>query len=159
MRKIVRERRLDIDLHDMFAGKTLDDVRTTLNALAYQLERETVYYGHPPRFAVEPYGYDGGFDLYLDVYRDESDHEYAMRMADEEKARQKKEQARLKRQETAQAILKEAAKGILMANEAAERAEYERLKAKFESGWKAGDVDRQSGAFTQDEIDNSTAWR
>lgn len=26
------------------------------------------------------------------------------------------------------------------------------------SSW-VGDVDRQSGAFTQDEIDNSTAWR
>jgi hypothetical protein len=26
------------------------------------------------------------------------------------------------------------------------------------SGWE-GDVDRQGGSFTQDEIDNSTAWR
>ena len=28
-----------------------------------------------------------------------------------------------------------------------------------ESGWKEGDVDRQSGAFTQQEIDDATKWK
>lgn len=28
-----------------------------------------------------------------------------------------------------------------------------------DSGWKKGDVDRQSGAFEQWEIDNANAWR
>jgi len=63
------------------------------------------------RFSVEYYGYDGGFEVYLNHYRWETDEEMEQRIAKE-----------------SQATTSKAAR-----KEERERREYERLKAKFEN--------------------------
>lgn len=140
-----------IDIFDLLDGKDIHGAQLELAKLAGKYADAIVSKGHEAKFSVDYYGYDGGLDLYLNFYRDENDKEYAARMDKEEKAREKKRLAKEKKIAKARKLLEE--------SEAVERAEYERLRAKFEGGLKVGDVDRQSGAFTQDEIDNSTAWR
>jgi hypothetical protein len=120
----VKDRSIPIDVYELFEGMTLDDVRDNLERLHAQLEPELINQGHTTSFRTEYYGYDGGFDLYLDVFRDENDVEYGVRIARAEKAKQRKMQARLKKEEKA--------RQTLMATEAQERAEFERLKAKFD---------------------------
>ena len=121
-RQRVVDRREYISLFDLLDGKEFFDVKEGLDKLEKQIAYER---GEEAKFVVEPYGYDGGVELYLEVYRDETDAEYNKRM---EKAAKAKEKARLAREKK-----KEAARKVLMESEAAERAEYERLRAKFET--------------------------
>lgn len=118
----VLTRSYDVSLWDLFDERDFTSVKAELDKL-----EASVQYGHgeTANFRIEPYGYDGGFDLRLDIYRDETDAEYEARLAKEEA---KKEKARLARERKM-----EKARQVLMENEAAERAEYERLRAKFES--------------------------
>lgn len=122
-RKRVLDRTVTIDCADLFDGKTLDEVRLELTAMADKYEREFITLGHDAKFSVDYYGYDGGFDLELQVWRDENDKEYNARLERERQASEKKKLAKERQ--------KEKARKQLMESEAAERAEYERLKAKF----------------------------
>lgn len=119
-RKRVLDRKEYVSLFDLLDGKEFFDVKEGLDRLEQQVDFGS---GEEAKFVVEPYGYDGGVELYLEVYRDETDAEYNKRMEKEAKA---KEKARLAREKK-----KEKARQVLMESEAAERAEYERLREKF----------------------------
>lgn len=69
------------------------------------------------------YGYDGAYEIYLTTYRLETDEEYADRIEYERQEFEREERKRLEKLEKKKAKRE--------ADEAAERAEYERLKAKF----------------------------
>lgn len=117
----VVDRKEYISIFDIFDGNNFFDVKEALD----KLEALVAYgQGEEAKFNVEPYGYDGGVELYMEIYRDETDAEYNNRM---EKNAKTKEKARLAREKK-----KEAARKVLMESEAAERAEYERLRVKFE---------------------------
>ncbi len=108
-RKIV-DVKLDeyVDFYDVLNLKTPAEV---VQAMDYYLKE---YAGRDVYFSVETYGYDGGKELTLRERREENDKEFAKRTAEEKKARAvKKESKALK--------------------EAKERAEYLRLKKKFEN--------------------------
>lgn len=111
-----------VDLHDFIDGADFFDVKAELDKLEAKVDYSR---GHTSKFRIEHYGYDGGVEVYLDVYRDETDAEYNKRLAKEELA---KEKSRLRREKK-----KEAARKVLMESEAQERAEYERLRTKFEN--------------------------
>ena len=118
----VVDRKEYVSLFDFLDGKEFFDVKEELDRLEQQVNYGL---GEAAKFKVEPYGYDGGVELYLEVYRDETDAEYNKRQDKEAKAKEKARKAR----ETK----KERARQVLMESEAAERAEYERLRAKFGS--------------------------
>ena len=69
------------------------------------------------------YGYDGAYEIILTTYRLETDEEYFERINEEYRQAEKAERKRLDKLEKKKAKRE--------ADEAAERAEYERLKAKF----------------------------
>lgn len=116
----VVDRREYVSLFDLLDEGDFFDVKEKLDKL-----EATVDYGggEEAKFKVEPYGYDGGVELYMEIYRDETDAEYDKRMEKTAKAKEKARKAR----ETK----KERARKVLMESEAAERAEYERLREKF----------------------------
>lgn len=109
----------EISISDLFDGKSFDEVHLALD----RLEADTVdpSKDYECRFSV--YHHYDDFSVNLEVYRDESDAEYKARMAKNKLAREKAKLAQEKRKEK---LRKE-----LMAKESDERAEYERLKAKF----------------------------
>lgn len=118
-RKRVLDRSFEVDLNDMFSNAKVDEVILSLQALDSKVE---YHRGYDAVFRVE-YGYEYT-DVYMDVYRDETDKEYEARLAKEEKAREKARKSR-------EAKL-EKARQALFQKEEDERAEYERLRAKFE---------------------------
>lgn len=118
----VLDRKEYVSIYDLLDGRDFTDVKAELD----RLEAKVQYgQGEEAKFEVEGYGYDGGVELYLNIYRDETDAEYDRRSAKEAAA---KEKARLARERK-----KERARKTLMESEAAERAEYERLRAKFDA--------------------------
>lgn len=121
-RQRVVDRKEWVSLFDLLDGRDFFNVKEELDKLEKQIAYER---GEEAKFAVEPYGYDGGVELYLEITRDETDAEYTKRLDKEAKAKEKARKAR----ETK----KERARKVLMESEAAERAEYERLRAKFEN--------------------------
>lgn len=121
-RQRVVDRKEWVSLFDLLDGRDFFNVKEELDKLEKQIAYER---GEEAKFVVEPYGYDGGVELYLEITRDETDAEYTKRLDKEAKAKEKARKAR----ETK----KERARKVLMESEAAERAEYERLRAKFEN--------------------------
>ena len=121
-RQRVVDRKEYVSLFDLLDGRDFFSVKEELDRLEQQVNYGS---GEEAKFVVEPYGYDGGVELYLEVYRDETDAEYNRRLDKEAKAKEKARKAR----ETK----KERARKELMESEAAERAEYERLRAKFDA--------------------------
>lgn len=117
----VIDRTLDVSLWDLFDGEDFFDVRAKLDKLEAGIQYGN---GEEAKFRIEPYGYDGGVELCLDVFRDETDAEYEKRMEKDAKAREKARALREKKLAMARAVL--------METEEAERAEFLRLKAKFE---------------------------
>lgn len=117
-RQRVLSRSIELDLWDVFHDRNIDDAKARLDAL----HKVDYGCGEDAKFRVE-YGYEYT-SVYMEVYRDETDAEYDKRMAKNAAA---KEKARLQREKK-----KERARKVLMESEAAERAEYERLRAKFE---------------------------
>lgn len=117
----VVDRKEYVSLFDLLDEDDFFDVKQKLDKLEAMVDYGR---GEEAKFKVEPYGYDGGVELYLEIYRDETDAEYDKRMEKNAKAKEKARKAR----ETK----KERARAVLMESEAAERAEYERLRAKFE---------------------------
>ena len=112
-----------LDIEEIFDGRTLDDVQAEFNALAHKYEREIFEQDLEVRFEVEYYGHDGGHDVYLYSSRWETDEEFKKRQAMLEAERAARRRARER--------VKEAARKNLYEKEADERAEFERLKAKF----------------------------
>lgn len=104
----------EISIDELFDGRTFDEVQLRLRELAAQYEERILSEDCEVKFDVSHYGYDGGKDLYVDVYRWETDKEYKARMDADKKKRQKRVDAKA-------------------AKEAIERATYERLKKKFET--------------------------
>lgn len=96
-----------VDFYDVLDGKTPDQV---VEAMAYY---QQTYAGRYVYFDVQSYGYDGGKDLKIRERRLENDKEYGERMREEEKEKTK-------------------ARATKAAKELKERAEYERLKKKFQ---------------------------
>ena len=116
-RQRVLSRSIELDLWDVFHNRNIDDAKARLDAV-----HEVDYgCGEDAKFRVE-YGYEYT-SVYMEVYRDETDAEYNKRKGKEAAA---KEKARLARERK-----KEKARQVLMASEAQERAEYERLREKF----------------------------
>lgn len=118
MRMRVLDRSINLDLCELFDAQNFEQVKSNLDGLEARINYGV---GEDVKFRVS-YSYDYT-DIYLDVYRDETPTEYSHRLNKEEKAKEKARLAREKR--------KEAARKLLMESEAAERAEYERLRAKF----------------------------
>ena len=105
-RKVVTKKVGDVyaDYSDLFDGQTPDEIIKTMT------EFKGLYPNRDLYFRFEPYGYDGGVDLFVYERRLENDAEYLERMEIEAKAKDKAK-----------------------AKEAKELAEYKRLKAKYES--------------------------
>lgn len=118
-RQLVLDRSFDVNLYSVFEGNQIDQVIAELQALDSKVDYGRGQYA---KFRVEA-GYEYT-DVYMDVYREETDAEYKARMLRAEKAREKARLAREKK--------KEKARQELYQKEADERAEYERLRAKFE---------------------------
>lgn len=117
-RQRVLSRSIELDLWDVFHNRNIDDAKAQLDAV----HKVDYGFGEDAKFRVE-YGYEYT-SVYMDVFRDETDAEYDKRKDKEAAA---KEKSRIQREKK-----KEKARAILMESEAAERAEYERLRAKFE---------------------------
>ena len=118
-RKRVLDRSFEVSLFDLFDGTQIDEVIAELRALDSRVDYGR---GYDAKFRIES-GYEYT-EVSMDVYRDETDKEYEARMLREEKAREKARKAREAKQEKARKELYQ--------KEADERAEYERLRAKFE---------------------------
>lgn len=115
-KQIVLDRSEYVSLDTMFDQCDFDGVRQYLGVLEKVLKS-----GEDGKFRVE-WSYEST-DVYLDVYREETDKEYTLRLAKEEREREKRRLAKEKKLERARAALAE--------TEELERAEYERLRAKF----------------------------
>lgn len=120
-KKTVIDRRVDVELSDMLGDQSIE---MTIDYLQRMKEIYVKDYHIDAKFEMQPYGYDGGFDIYLILYREETDSEYQDRLEKEKIAQEKKEQARLRELERTHAKKQR--------NLDLERAEYERLKAKYE---------------------------
>lgn len=108
------EKRLIVDVEareyvdfDEIDGKTPEEVIERMKAMRAEMGSRDVY------FHINRYGYDGGKELTLRERREETDKEYAKRLAEEKKDRESK-------------------KASKAAKEAKEFAEYQRLQKKFQ---------------------------
>ena len=114
-----------IDMWKFFDRKSLDDIKHKLQCSEARLEK-----GYRLEFAVSDCGYDGGEELYIDIFRPETDREMKKRIEhEEEKARKEAEKKAARKAKADERALKQ-----LLASEEAERELYEKLKMKFESG-------------------------
>lgn len=117
----VVDRKEYVSLWDFIHDNDVDTVKAEIDKLGNMVNYGQ---GETAKFVVEGYGYDGGVEVYFEISRDENDYEYNKRMEQNARAKEKARVAREKK--------KEAARKVLMETEAAERAEYERLRSKFE---------------------------
>lgn len=117
----VVDRKEYVSLWDVIADNDVDTVKAEIDRFGAMVNYGQ---GETAKFVVEGYGYDGGVEVYFEISRDENDYEYNKRMEQNARA---KEKARLAREKK-----KEKARQVLMESEEAERAEYVRLRAKFE---------------------------
>jgi pyruvate/2-oxoacid:ferredoxin oxidoreductase beta subunit len=121
MKQLVKQARFELNVGQLFDGKTIAEAKAKLIDMVGECEEHLDF--AEGRFRVEPYGYDGGIDLYYDLYRYETDEEFLAREEKEKaKAEAKKERERLK---------KEKALAKLMAQDA-DFELYLKLKAKFQ---------------------------
>ena len=118
----VFHRRENVDLHYVFQG-SLENTKTNLLDICDKLAKEAKKNDYEVVFQAEYEGYDGGYEVYANVYRWETMKEYNKRI---EQEAEKKERAR-KSAETKKA--KALAKAML--SEADERALYKKLHEKF----------------------------
>lgn len=128
-KRLVLKESWELYLDDLFGGyynqpsKTCEEVATQVLAFPEKFKMD-VANGDVSRFRVER-DCDGMQCVYFDVYRQETDKEFNTRL--EKEARQK-ERSKLAREKKKQSELKAKEQ-----TEAAERAEFERLKKKFGS--------------------------
>jgi hypothetical protein len=97
-----------VSLYDILDERSPDEVIQAMEMYKHQ------YLDRRIKFSVEPYGYDGGSQLFLIETRLENDQEYNQRIKAEKKEEERKKAAKIKA-------------------EAKELKEYERLKKKFEA--------------------------
>jgi transcription elongation factor Elf1 len=119
-RQRVVDRTINVDLDTIFDRCGIADVVESILAMRPQIQYGA---GEIEKFRVDA-DYDS-FSVYMDVYRDETDAEMDKRIAKEEQF--------LQRQAAARERQREAARKKQMKTEDDERAEYERLRAKFGS--------------------------
>lgn len=106
-RKEITEKLGTESFYDILDQKTPEEVIERMQELRAEYPDRKV------SFNIAPYGYDGGIELELWEHRLENDKEFAKRREAEAKVREQERQRRLAKADK-------------------ERAEYERLKKKFE---------------------------
>ena len=122
-RKRVLDRKDQLSIDDLFDGRSLYDVIIELQEMLHDYEEEIFTHDKDIKCSVERYGYDGGLDIYVNVYRWERDGEYNKRIASEAK---KREAAR-KAKETKKAK----ALATALTTEQEERALLAKLQEKY----------------------------
>lgn len=122
-RQRVLDWRRQIFIDDIFYQKSLEDVTAFFYSMSHELEEELITKDKTAVFTTERYGYDGGMDVFLKVFRLENDDEYETRMEKEAVARAKAKKARdAKKAKALERALE---------TEAEEFALYQKLQAKF----------------------------
>lgn len=122
-KKRVLDRREQVYITDLFDGRSIDDVIIDLQSMLRRYEEEIFTHDKEVRFETEPYGYEGGVELYVRVERWETDREYEKRQAREDAAKEKARKAR----ETKKAR----ALATALSTEAEERELLARLQKKY----------------------------
>jgi hypothetical protein len=122
-RQIVLHHRYALNILSMFAdGKTIEQAKQEFDKLQAQYEKEVQDQGYELKLVTE-WAYEDS-DVFLEVWRPETDAEFSKREVRNKIARDK---AAKKREEA-----KAKARAELYKKESDERAEYERLRAKFD---------------------------
>ena len=122
-KKRVLDRRDQIDIFDLFDGRSIDDVIIDLQNRLHDYEEEIFTHDKEVKFDVDHYGYDGGLELYVQVMRWETEKEYAKRTDKEKAAKEKARKARETKK--ARALAK------ALTTEAEERELLAKLQAKY----------------------------
>lgn len=130
-KKWLLDSRKDVSVDEIFDGRSFDEAIQCLRSIEAGLARRMAVPGieYDVRFKTDHWGYDGGMDLCVEVYRRETDQEFAERLAEEAE----KAAARKAKNERRKARADERARKQLLATEADERALLEQLKKKYES--------------------------
>lgn len=118
MKKEIVDKSIEVD-SIVYDGDTIADVIKRIK----DLENEIFPYHTRHEFNKTYYDYFEAPDLYLMLYRLETDEEYNQRLEEERMQQERSEKIRLKKLEIKLAKQKR--------EEELERAEYERLKAKY----------------------------
>ena len=105
-KQLVEDKRIHVYLDDIFDEKTIEEAIDELVNLSNKIT------GELHKFRVVTWDNDD-FKFYLISYRFETDKEYERRLKNEVKAKEKKAQLKVKREES-------------------EKKEYERLRKKYE---------------------------
>lgn len=105
-RKLVKGKSIDVDLDEIFSGKTPAEVIENIVTLSNNLE------GESQKFSL--YSSYDNTEVVLVSYRYETDKEYERRIKVEEKAKEQKAKLKIKQEES-------------------EKKVFERLKKKYES--------------------------
>jgi hypothetical protein len=85
-RQLVKLTSIDYDMFDLIRlGDTFESAAQRILDLGRDV-RSRYHDAADIRFQVEHYGYDGGVQISLNLYREETDQEYVDRVAVEEKA-------------------------------------------------------------------------
>lgn len=92
-KKRVLDRRDEVNINDLFDGRSIDDVIIILQGMLRRYEKEIFTHDKEMQFETEYCGYDGGTNLYVRVQRWETDKEYAKREAKETAAKEKARKA------------------------------------------------------------------
>lgn len=113
---------VSLDIYEIFERKTIEEIQQYTSSLKLEYENDIQQKDLYVNFSVNFCGYDGGYELNLNVYRWENDTEYESRIAAEEKSRKAKEARKLK-----------ASQSKKSKSDDDERKEYLRLKEKYEN--------------------------
>ena len=122
-RNQVLDRSDSVDITCLIDDNSLDEAICRLTSLRDTYKEECTTLNRTTKFNFDHYGYDGGFDAYIDVWREENDIEYNARIAHEEQIKKNKREAEQKK--------KDKARAILLATEAEERALLAQLQEKY----------------------------
>ena len=124
MKKLVEEKTITFDPFCPDRGQSIDSFLQDINQELIKLKIENyTAYTVCDKLYPNHYGYDGAFEIKVQFLRLETDEEERDREDAEREYNERKERQRLAKLEKKQAKRTE--------EEALERAEYERLKAKY----------------------------
>tara|TARA_R110000772_G_scaffold99174_1_gene198810 strand:- start:82743 stop:83159 length:417 start_codon:yes stop_codon:yes gene_type:complete len=133
-RKLIERMKWELDIGDVYeklmpVDVFLEKIQDAIDKVEMAVIRDRGVYCSDPdaelvfQIMTGYAGYDGGTEFYVVALSKEDDEEYARRIATEEKS----ERAKLARKQKAAIRAKEKAERLA----AEERAQYERLKAKY----------------------------
>lgn len=126
----IRDFSKEMCVYDTFDGVSIDVAIERLMNLRDTYEKRIIEEDLLVNFEVEENGWDGGVGMTIVGYRWETDKELEKRQARYDTEQEKQEKKRLARERRLVTMeKKKAAKAAVI--EAEERAEYERLRAKF----------------------------